>query len=158
VPTKQKEKDKNPPAAAPPQMASLGPLQGLFNKFEELELQNVTIDVDEFTLIVQPAVQRLAAAVAAAARPTALLPATFKAPLTDYPGQIREITIGATKSQGGTRSKALTIGGHKAPAWNLFQARPKHLPIVAGDVFDMRISLAKAVKVHYDQVMDDPAG
>jgi len=157
VPTKQKEKDKNSPAAAPPQMSSLGPLQGLFSKFEELELQNVTIDVDEFTLIVQPAMQRLAAAVAAAARPTALLPASFKAPLTEYPGQIREITIGATKKEGGTRSKALTIGGHKAPAWNLFQAPPKHLPIVAGDVFDMRISLAKAVKVHYDQVMDDPA-
>jgi acetyl-CoA decarbonylase/synthase complex subunit delta len=132
-------------------------MQGLFNKFEELELQNVTIDVDEFTLIVQPAMQRLAAAVAAAARPTALLPASFKAPLTEYPGQIREITIGATKKDGGTRSKTLTIGGHKAPAWNLFQAPPKHLPIVAGDVFDMRISLAKAVKVHYDQVMDDPA-
>jgi acetyl-CoA decarbonylase/synthase complex subunit delta len=157
VPAKQKEKDKNPSVAEPPQMSGLGPLQGLFNKFEELELQNVTIDIDEFTLIVQPAVQRLAAAVAAAARPTALLPAIFKAPLTEYPGQIREITIGATKKDGGTRSKAFTVGGHKAPAWNLFQARPKHLPIVAGDVFDMRISLAKAVKVHYDQVMDDPA-
>jgi len=157
VPAKPKEKDKNPPTAEPSQLSSLGPMQGLFNKFEELELQNVTIDVDEFTLIVQPAMQRLAAAVAAAARPTALLPASFKAPLTEYPGQIREITIGATKKDGGTRSKTLTIGGHKAPAWNLFQAPPKHLPIVAGDVFDMRISLAKAVKVHYDQVMDDPA-
>jgi len=157
VPAKQKEKDKTPPTVERPQTSGLGPLQGLFTKFEELELQNVTIDVDEFTLIVQPAVQRLAAAVAAAARPTALLPATFKAPLTEYSGQIREITIGATKKEGGTRSKAFTIGGHKAPAWNLFQAPPKHLPIVAGDVFDMRISLAKAVKVHYDQVMDDPA-
>jgi acetyl-CoA decarbonylase/synthase complex subunit delta len=157
VPAKEKEKPKHSAAKDAPQLSDLGPLQALFTKFEELELENVSIDVDELTLVLQPAMQRLAAAVAAAARPTVLVPATFKAPLSEYPGQIREITIGATKKEGGTRSKALTVGGHKAPAWNLFQAPPKHLPIVAGDVFDMRISLAKAVKVHYDQVMDDPA-
>jgi acetyl-CoA decarbonylase/synthase complex subunit delta len=157
VPVKEKDKSKNASAKDSPQISDLGPLQGLFTKFEELQLENVTVDVDELTLVLQPAMQRLAAAVAAAARPAALVPATFKAPLAEYPGQIREITLGATKKNGGTRSKTLTIGGHKAPAWNLFQASPKHLPIVAGDVFDMRIHLAKAVKVHYDEVMDDPA-
>ena len=105
-----------------------------------------------------PAQQMAAPQVAPAAPqiPTRLVSATFTPPLTEYPGKIREITIGATKREGGTRSKTITIGGHTAPAWNLFQAPPKHPPVVAADVFDMRIKLAKAVRVHYDEVMDDP--
>jgi acetyl-CoA decarbonylase/synthase complex subunit delta len=67
------------------------------------------------------------------------------------------ITIGATKGQGGSRGSTITIGGHTAPAWDLFQSPPKHPPIIAADVFDMPISLAKMVKMHYKEVLDDPA-
>lgn len=179
-----------------PALGILGPLEAIFGKFEELELENMTIDVDELEVTIpkrggsmssqarqflaqnafavqQFAQQMLAAlgiqpqipgsqvgypapAIPAPIRPKELLKARFKTPLTEYPGTIREISLGATKAEGGTRSKKITIGGHQAPAWNLFQAPPKHLPVVAADVFDMRIKLAKAVRVHYDEVMDDP--
>ncbi len=152
MPPKEKQKGQNPQAEGDSALGLLGPLEALFGKFEELELENITIDVDELELFVRPAIQQIAAA----ARPTALIDAKFKSPLMDYPGEIREITIGATKADGGTRGKTLTIGGHKAPAWNLFQAKAPHLPILAADVFDMRIPLAKAVRVHYQDVMDDP--
>ncbi|MHA2240085.1 MAG: CO dehydrogenase/acetyl-CoA synthase subunit delta, partial [Candidatus Thorarchaeota archaeon] len=70
---------------------------------------------------------------------------------------ICRITIGATKKEGGSRSNSFTIGGHTAPAWNLFQAPPKNPPVITADVFDMPISLAKVVKTHYKEVMEDPA-
>jgi acetyl-CoA decarbonylase/synthase complex subunit delta len=89
--------------------------------------------------------------------PKSLIPASFKTPLGEYSQTIQEITLGATKGQGGTRSNTVTIGGHKAPAWDLFQSPPIHAPVVAADVFDMPISLAKAVKTHYKEVLDDPA-
>jgi acetyl-CoA decarbonylase/synthase complex subunit delta len=134
-------------------------LDDLFGEFAELTLENVTIEVDELKLALRPMIQQMARTTAKGilAGPKSLIPAEFRPPLGEYTSSIREITIGATKGEGGTRSKSVTIGGHIAPAWDLFQAPPKHLPIVAADVFDMPISLAKAVKMHYKDVMDDPA-
>ncbi len=196
-PKKKKEKTDLIISGDNPEMDILGPLEALFGKFEELELEEMTIEVDELEVTVPPgggarmsnqarqflaqnafAVRQFAQqmldalgiqtqtpitpagiptpSISTPERPIQLLKARFKAPLTEYSGQIREITLGATKGQGGTRSKTITVGGHKAPAWNLFQAPPKHPPVVAADVFDMRIKLAKAVRIHYDDVMDDP--
>jgi len=195
-PKKKKEKSELKFSTENPELGILGPLEAIFGKFEELELEDMTIDVDELEVIVPPssgagmsdqarqflaqnafAVQQFAQQMLAALgmqtqfagqttmptpgipapiRPTQLLKAKFKAPLMEYSGKIREITLGATKGQGGSRSKTITVGGHKSPAWNLYQAPPKHLPVVAADVFDMRIKLAKAVRTHYDDVMDDP--
>jgi acetyl-CoA decarbonylase/synthase complex subunit delta len=134
-------------------------LDDLFGDFAELTLENVTIEVDELKLALKPMIQQMArtAAKPLLAGPKSLIPAEFRPPIGEYTSSIHEITIGATKGEGGTRSKSVTIGGHSAPAWDLFQTPPKHLPIVAADVFDMPISLAKAVKMHYKEVMEDPA-
>ncbi len=134
-------------------------LDEMFGEFAELVLENVTIELDELRLSLQPMIQQVAAQVAkpALSMPTSLIPAKFTPPFGEYTSKIHEVTIGATKNEGGTRSKTLTIGGHKAPAWDLFQAPPKHLPIIAADVFDMKISLAKVVKNHYEEVLEDPA-
>ncbi len=134
------------------------PLDDLFGEFSELVLENVTIELDELRLSLRPMVQQIAQQVAkpALSIPKSLIPATFEPPLGDYTSTINEITIGATKGEGGTRSKAVTIGGHTAPAWDLFQSPPKNPPLISADVFDMRISLAHAVKEHYNEVMDDP--
>ncbi|MFW9789223.1 MAG: CO dehydrogenase/acetyl-CoA synthase subunit delta [Candidatus Thorarchaeota archaeon] len=134
-------------------------LDDLFGDFAELVLENVTIELDELRLALRPMIQQMAKATARPVleMPKSLIPASFKHPLGDYTQTIQEITLGATKGQGGTRSNTVTIGGHTAPAWDLFQAPPKHSPIIAADVFDMPISLAKAVKMHYKEVLDDPA-
>jgi len=134
-------------------------LDDLFGDFAELVLENVTIELDELKLALRPMVQQMAktAARPALEMPKSLIPASFKAPMGEYTQSIQEITIGATKGQGGSRGNTLTIGGHTAPAWDLFQAPPKHPPIITADVFDMPISLAKAVKMHYKEVLDDPA-
>ena len=131
----------------------------MFGDFAELVLENVTIELDELKLGLRPMVQQMAKAAVhpALEMPKSLIPASFKVPLGEYTQSIQEITLGATKGQGGTRGNTVTIGGHTAPAWDLFQAPPKHPPIIAADVFDMPISLAKAVKTHYKEVLDDPA-
>ncbi|MFW9767334.1 MAG: CO dehydrogenase/acetyl-CoA synthase subunit delta [Candidatus Thorarchaeota archaeon] len=134
-------------------------LDDMFGDFAELVLENVTIELDELRLALRPAVQRMARAATqqALSLPKSLIASSFDTPLGEYSQAIQEITLGATKGQGGSRGKTVTIGGHTAPAWDLFQAPPKHPPIVAADVFDMPISLAKAVKTHYKEVLDDPA-
>jgi acetyl-CoA decarbonylase/synthase complex subunit delta len=134
-------------------------LDDMFGDFAELVLENVTIELDELKIALRPMVQQMARAAARPALeiPKSLIPATFVKPLGQYTQSIQEITLGATKGQGGTRGNTITIGGHTAPAWDLFQSPPKHVPIVAADVFDMPISLAKMVKMHYKEVLDDPA-
>ncbi|MFW9919640.1 MAG: CO dehydrogenase/acetyl-CoA synthase subunit delta [Candidatus Thorarchaeota archaeon] len=134
-------------------------LDDLFGDFAELVLENVTIELDELRLNLRPMIAQAAAQVAkpALSLPKSLIPAQFAPPLGEYTSTIHEITIGATKGDGGTRSKSVTIGGHKAPAWDLFQSAPKNPPVVAADVFDMKISLAKAVKSAYKEVLEDPA-
>lgn len=134
-------------------------LDDMFGDFAELVLENVTIELDELKIALRPMVQQLAKTVAGPAleMPRSLIPASFTKPLGEYTESIQEITIGAKKGQGGSRGSTITIGGHTAPAWDLFQAGPKHPPIVTADVFDMPISLAKMVKMHYKEVLDDPA-
>lgn len=134
-------------------------LDEMFGDFAELILENVTIELDELKLALRPMVAKAAARAAkpALSMPKSLIPAQFAPPLGEYTSTIHEITIGGTKGEGGTRSKSVTIGGHKAPAWDLFQSPPKNPPIVAADVFDMKISLAGAVKTHYKEVLEDPA-
>ncbi|MFX1482513.1 MAG: CO dehydrogenase/acetyl-CoA synthase subunit delta [Promethearchaeota archaeon] len=134
-------------------------LDDMFGDFAELVLENVTIELDELKLALRPMVQQMARTVTqqALAIPKSLISSTFTPPLGEYTQAIQEITLGATKGQGGTRKNTVTIGGHTAPAWDLFQAPPKNPPIIAADVFDMPISLAHAVKMHYKDVLDDPA-
>jgi acetyl-CoA decarbonylase/synthase complex subunit delta len=127
-------------------------LDDMFGDFAELVLEKLK-------LALRPMVQQMAktAARPALEMPKSLISASFKPPLGKYTQAIQEITLGATKGQGGTRGNTVTIGGHTAPAWDLFQAPPARLPIIAADVFDMPISLAKMVKMHYEEVLDDPA-
>lgn len=90
--------------------------------------------------------------------PTQLVSAKANIPAGTYTGEIVEVRLGATKTEGGTRGKSYIIGGEKAPAYYNFQAPPKNKPIIAMDVFDWpKISLARAVKMHFREVVDDVA-
>jgi acetyl-CoA decarbonylase/synthase, CODH/ACS complex subunit delta len=69
---------------------------------------------------------------------------------------IQEVTIGATKADGGSRGHVVKLGGEKAMPFFPDAAMP-HAPKITMDVFDMPIGMAKAVKMHYEDVMNDPA-
>jgi len=49
---------------------------------------------------------------------------------------INEVTIGATKEQGGTRAKTLTVGGQTTLPFLTFEGALPHPPVIAGYVAD----------------------
>ncbi|NMB77864.1 MAG: CO dehydrogenase/acetyl-CoA synthase subunit delta, partial [Methanomicrobiales archaeon] len=90
-------------------------------------------------------------------RPTSLIRESWTPVLPEYPGKIREVTLGATRAQGGSRSHTLTIGGATTPAYaDQVRLRP-HRPVISLDVFDMPVSLPKVLKENVSEVIDNPA-
>ncbi len=103
-----------------------------------------------------PAQQAVSPRAPIKAKPMSLIPAKATIPPGNYVGEIVEVRLGATKSEGGSRSTTYTLGGQKAPAFYNFQAPPKNKPIIALDVFDWpKVPLSKAVKMHFREVLED---
>lgn len=85
-----------------------------------------------------------------------LVEAKFEVAKAEWNGQIEEVTIGASSSDGGTREKTVTIGGEKSLPFYNFDYQMPHPPVITVDCFDISIPLAKAVRGHYQDVMEDP--
>ena len=116
---------------------------------QQVQPQQVFTQTAQTQAVAKPAIPRVL--------PTQLISANTSIPHGSYSGEIVEVKLGATKSDGGTRAKSYIIGGEKAPAYYNFQVPPKNRPVIAMDVFDWpKISLAKAVKMHFREVVDDP--
>ncbi len=132
----------------------------LLSKFQHLELHDFEMNASNLELRFEPGIPIMMPHVkhpTGLTKPSALLQQTFTPPIEKYSGQITEVKLGATKSEGGTRGRSVTIGGEKAPAFYTFESQVVHKPIVTLDVFDMPVPLSKAVKMHVKEVMDDPA-
>lgn len=85
-----------------------------------------------------------------------LIPAKFDFEnIAEWANQIQEVPIGNTSADGGSRGKRVMLGGEKALPFFPDAVMPNRNQVTI-DVFDMRIGLAKAVKVNYDEVMDSP--
>ena len=91
------------------------------------------------------------------AKPVNILKTEFLPPIESYSGKIVEVKLGATKSEGGSRGRSLVIGGETSPAFYSFETTLPHPPVLTLDVFDMKVPLSKAVKMHVREVVDDPA-
>jgi acetyl-CoA decarbonylase/synthase complex subunit delta len=90
-------------------------------------------------------------------KPLVLFNETYVPPSEKFPGFIREVRLGRTKKDGGSRGKSFTIGGSNSPPFVYVDRPPKNLPVLAMDVFDMNIPMPAAVKTGIQDVMDDPA-
>ena len=87
------------------------------------------------------------------------LPADTKTPLIkeSWDGTVREITLGATAADGGTRSHTVTIGGSTAMPYLHFEGQTPFKPVLAIEIMNRRPDdwselLVKA----WGDVMDDP--
>ena len=130
----------------------------LLTKFAEMELENVEIELEDLELWVQPGAVAAPRVVAPPkVKPTTILEAPFNPPVDTYLGQIAEVRLGATKSEGGTRGKSIVVGGERSPAFYTFENPTPHPPVISFDVFDSKVPLAKAVKTHVKDVLEDPA-
>jgi acetyl-CoA decarbonylase/synthase complex subunit delta len=85
-----------------------------------------------------------------------LIQAKFDVGAEKWMNQIQEVTIGAKSSDGGTRDSTMTIGGEYSLPFYNFEAQMPHPIIASVDCFDMPIPLAKAVRAHYEDVMESP--
>lgn len=85
-----------------------------------------------------------------------LIPQVYKRQEIKYQNKIQEVVLGATKADGGTRKNKIVLGGEKNvsyfPGDVSFNGN-----YVSLDVFDMPISLARAVRERYEDVLEDPA-
>jgi acetyl-CoA decarbonylase/synthase complex subunit delta len=55
-----------------------------------------------------------------------------------YPGSVRTVTIGATAADGGTRARAVTVGGQKSLPFLHFEAPTPHAPVIAVEMMDRK--------------------
>ncbi len=148
----------------------LGPGLGELLSGRQIELEHVELELGELELWIPVGgiSQGFPAPVAAAAkqmtppvkrlpRPDDLISEKFLMEPDVFPAQIREITLGATRAEGGTRGSTITVGGSTSIPFTHPQSPPPHPPVISLDVFDTRVPMPKALKNHLTEVIDDPA-
>jgi acetyl-CoA decarbonylase/synthase complex subunit delta len=86
------------------------------------------------------------------------MPVTVEIPKEKYTGKVREIVLGATKEQGGTRAKTVTIGGESALPFMHFEGTVPHPPAIAVEIQDRKPSDWSPVLLDaWKDVAEDPA-
>ncbi len=141
---------------------SLNPdILDLLANFQEIEIEDFELEVGEMELRFEPGMARKLLPKllekSSLSKPVNILKTDFLPPIQSYSGKIAEVKLGATKSEGGSRGRSLVIGGETSPAFYTFETKLPHPPVLTLDVFDMKVPLSKAVKMHVREVVDDPA-
>ena len=79
-------------------------------------------------------------------------------PIDKWPGAVRTVTLGATKSEGGTRGSTITVGGQKSMPYMHFENEMPHKPVVAMEIRDRRPDDWSPLLIEYwKDVIEDPA-
>ncbi len=74
-----------------------------------------------------------------------------------WPGKVFTVTIGATASEGGTRARTVTVGGHAALPFLPHDAPSPHPPVVAMEVMDaVPADWPEALRAPLADVLDSP--
>lgn len=80
----------------------------------------------------------------------------FEVPKEKFPGRIREVAIGATSEQGGTRGARLVAGGSNGLPFHRFESDVLHKPLVAMDVVDTTRVIPDHLMRSMGPVMKEP--
>jgi acetyl-CoA decarbonylase/synthase complex subunit delta len=140
-----------------PKISSENSFFATLGNFQELELENVELEIGELELWIQPSSGSVAVQSAEQkSKPSQIIKTEFDLPKMEYPGQILEVVLGAKKGEGGSRSKTFTIGGEKTLPYYNFESKISNPPVISFDVFDMKIPLAKPVRMQVEDVLEDP--
>lgn len=62
---------------------------------------------------------------------------TVQVPVEKPAGKVREVTLGATAAEGGTRTSTITVGGESALPFLHFDAPMPHRPVVGVEIHDV---------------------
>ena len=78
-------------------------------------------------------------------------------PLEKWSGKVKEVTIGATKAQGGTRSHTVTVGGETTLPFLHFEGLIPHAPLAALEIKSRRPADWSPLLLEvWGAVVDDP--
>ena len=136
------------------QVLGLAPqLLELLKGVKQVELENFSMEIGDLDLFIPTGAFRTSGSASPEKiKPTQLIPESYIPVNAEYPGRIREVTLGATKSGGGSRGRSIVIGGSTAPAFSSFDSPPVHPPAISLDVFDMDVTLPKVLKENVSEV------
>jgi acetyl-CoA decarbonylase/synthase complex subunit delta len=82
----------------------------------------------------------------------------IEVPVDKWPGEVLSVTIGATASEGGTRARAVTVGGEKTLPFMHFEAEMPYTPAIAVEIKDRRPDDWSSILLDaWGDVVDDPA-
>ncbi len=83
---------------------------------------------------------------------------TVEIPKQKWAGQVREITLGATPDEGGTRSKTVAVGGERTLPFLDFEAEMPNPPRIAVEIRDRKPDDWSPLLMNaWGEVMEDPA-
>ncbi len=82
---------------------------------------------------------------------------TVQIPIEKSAGKVREVTLGATAAEGGTRTSTITVGGESALPFLQFDAPMPHRPVVGVEIHDWNPEdWPPHLKSAWGDVMNDP--
>ncbi len=86
------------------------------------------------------------------------MPVTVEIPKEKWTGSIRQVTLGATAAQGGTRSKTVTVGGETTLPFLFFEGEMPNPPVVAIEIQDgYPADWSPVLLQAWGDVLQDPA-
>ena len=79
-------------------------------------------------------------------------------PKDTWPGEVRSVTLGASADQGGSRVRAVTVGGEKTLPFMHFEAEMPNAPVIAVEIKDRRPDDWSPLLLEaWGEAADDPA-
>jgi len=121
--------------------------------------------LEDFQLPAAPAAPAAAPSEAPKAAPAPVvsddpwLPADSKIKLAkeSWDGVVREITLGATAADGGTRSHTVTVGGSTAMPYMHFEGQTPHKPVIGIEIYSRKPDdWSEILMETWGDVMNDP--
>ncbi len=86
------------------------------------------------------------------------MPVTVEIPKEKWTGDIREVTLGATADEGGTRTKTVTVGGQNTLPFLHFEGDTPHPPVIGIEIQDgYPADWAPALLAAWGDAVNDPA-
>ena len=82
----------------------------------------------------------------------------FELPKEKFGGRIKEVAIGATKEDGGTRKAKLVAGGSNSLPFHKFEGESSRPPLIAMDVVDTVRMVPEELQESMGSVVADPTG
>jgi acetyl-CoA decarbonylase/synthase complex subunit delta len=74
-----------------------------------------------------------------------------------FTGTVREVILGATKEQGGTRAYTVKLGGSSTLPFLFYEGEMPNRPVIAMEVWDIKPDWCSAFEPYYGDVWNDPA-